>query len=196
MINSRPQIIFIIGGPGVGKGTICKYLTSDFDNIASFSTGDILRNVIKEKKIDGWAQLETDMKDGKLIKSERVLFYLKEAILSSNKKIILIDGYPRNKENIEIWDKIMNNFVDIKAVFFFDASHDIMIKRIHGRKDGRDDDKYDDIIKKRISIFEKETKPLIEIYNKRGNLIRIDCNNNFELIYNDVKKALKNLKLI
>ena len=173
MINSRPQIIFIIGGPGVGKGTICKYLTSDFDNIASFSTGDILRNVIKEKKFDGWAQLETDMKDGKLIKSERVLFYLKEAILSSNKKIILIDGYPRNKENIEIWDKIMNNFVDIKAVFFFDASHDIMIKRIHGRKDGRDDDKYDDIIKKRISIFEKETKPLIEIYNKRGNLITL-----------------------
>ena len=194
---TKPSIIFIIGGPGVGKGTICSYLTNDYPNIISaFSTGDILRSVVKEKKFMGWEKLEDDMKKGNLISSERVLFYLKEAILSSDKKIILVDGYPRNRENLEIWDENMKNYVEIKGVFFFDGSHDIMMKRIHGRKDGREDDKNDEIIKKRIEVFEKETKPLINIFEKRGNLIRINCNNNFDMIYDGVKKALSDLKVI
>ena len=194
---TKPSIIFIIGGPGVGKGTICSYLTNDYPNIISaFSTGDILRSVVKEKKFMGWEKLEDDMKKGNLISSERVLFYLKEAILSSDKKIILVDGYPRNRENLEILDENMKNYVEIKGVFFFDGSHDIMMKRIHGRKDGREDDKNDEIIKKRIEVFEKETKPLINIFEKRGNLIRINCNNNFDMIYDDVKKALSDLKVI
>ena len=194
---TKPSIIFIIGGPGVGKGTICSYLTNDYPNIISaFSTGDILRSVVKEKKFMGWEKLEDDMKKGNLISSERVLFYLKEAILSSDKKIILVDGYPRNRENLEIWDENMKNYVEIKGVFFFDGSHDIMMKRIHGRKDGREDDKNDEIIQKRIEVFEKETKPLINIFEKRGNLIRINCNNNFDMIYDDVKKALTDLKVI
>ena len=193
----KPSIIFIIGGPGVGKVTICSYLKNDYANIIStFSTGDILRSVVKEQKITGWEKLEEDMKKGNLISSERVLFFLKEAIFSSDKKIILVDGYPRNKENLEIWDKNMENVVEIKAVFFFDGSHDIMMKRIHKRKNGREDDKNDEIIKKRIEVFERETRPLINIFEKRGNLIRINCNNDFDIIYADVKKALNDLKVI
>ena len=194
---TKPEIIFIIGGPGVGKGTICGYLKSDYPEIISiFSTGDILRSVVKEKKFEGWELLEQDMKKGNLINSERILFYLKESILSCDKKIILIDGFPRNFENLNLWDKTMQNITKIKAVFFFEGSHDIMMKRIHGRKDGRDDDKNDEIINKRISIFVKETKPLINIFEKRGNLIRINCNNDFDQIYTDVKKALNDLKVI
>ena len=194
---TKPEIIFIIGGPGVGKGTICSYITSDYPNIIkTISTGDLLRSVVKEKKVEGWEILEEDMKKGNLISSDRVLFYLKEAIFSSDKKIILVDGYPRNIENWEIWDKNMKNYVDIKAVFFFDGNHDIMMKRIHKRKDGREDDKNDEIIKKRIELFEKETKPLVNIFEKRGNLITINCNNDFDFIYSDVKKALKDLKIL
>ena len=90
----------------------------------------------------------------------------------------------------------MENVVEIKAVFFFDGSHDIMMKRIHKRKNGREDDKNDEIIKKRIEVFERETRPLINIFEKRGNLIRINCNNDFDIIYADVKKALNDLKVI
>ena len=194
---TKPEIIFIIEDPGVGKGTICSYLTNDYPNIIkTISTGDLLRSVVKEKKVEGWEILEEDIKKGNLISSDRVLFYLKEAIFSSDKKIILVDGYPRNIENWEIWDKNMKNSVEIKAVFFFDGSHDIMMKRIHKRKNGREDDKNDEIIKKRIEVFERETKPLINIFEKRGNLIRINCNNNFDMIYDDVKKALSDLKVI
>ena len=193
----KSEIIFVIGGPGVGKGTICSYLNNDYPNIIkTFSIGDILRSVVKEKKIEGWEILEEDMKKGNLINSERVLFYLKEAIISSEIKNILIDGYPRNNENLEIWDKNMKNIAEIKAVLFFDGNHDIMMKRIHKRKDGREDDKNDDIIRKRIQVFEKETKPLVDIFEKRRILKRINCNNDFDMIYNNVKKALRDLKFI
>ena len=191
---NKKQAIFVIGGPGVGKGTICGYLAKDY-NFQTFSTGDLLRSIVKEKNIEGWEKLDSDMKEGKLISSERVLFYLKEAILKSDKEIIFIDGYPRNKENIDIWDKVMTNIVDIKAVLFFDGSHEIMKKRIYGRKDGRNDDNKETILK-RINIFENETRPLISIFEQKGKLIRVDCNKKMEDIYEDVKKILKNLKLI
>ena len=190
---SKPQVIFIIGGPGVGKGTICKYITNDF-NFVTFSTGDLLRHVVKEKT-EGWEQLDLDMKEGNLISSERVLFYLKDAILKSDKKIIFIDGYPRNQENVDAWNKFMSNFIDIKAVLFFDCSHELMKKRIYGRKDGRNDDNEETILK-RINIFEKETKPLISMFDEKGILIKIDCNKKMEDIYEDVKKVLKDLKIL
>ena len=103
---SKPQVIFVMGGPGAGKGTQCAKLVKEFD-FATFSTGDLLRGVVKEQKAEGWQQLEADMKEGKLISSERVLFYLKDAMLKSDKKKILVDGYPRNQENMDVWMSLM-----------------------------------------------------------------------------------------
>jgi len=192
---NKPQVILIIGGPGAGKGTICNYIINDYNFVGTFSTGDLLRNIVKEKKVEGWEKLDIDMKEGKLISSERVLLYLKDAILNSDKKFILVDGYPRNKENIEVWDKIMTDIVDVKAVLFFDCKEELMKKRIYGRKDGRADDN-EDTINRRIRVFEKETKPLCPIFEKKGILITINCNQKMEYIYEDVKKVLKELKII
>ena len=192
---NKPQVILIIGGPGAGKGTICNYIINDYNFVGTFSTGDLLRNIVKEKKVEGWEKLDTDMKEGKLISSERVLLFLKNAILNSDKKFILVDGYPRNKENIDAWDKIMTNIVDVKAVLFFDCMEELMKKRIYGRKDGRADDN-EDTINRRIRVFEKETKPLCPIFEKKGILITINCNQKMEYIYEDVKKVLKELKFI
>ena len=171
---NKPQVILIIGGPGARKGTICNYIINDYNFVGTFSKGDLLRNIVKEKKVEGWEKLDTDMKEGKLISSERVLLFLKNAILNSDKKFILVDGYPRNKENIDAWDKIMTNIVDVKAVLFFDCKKELMKKRIYGRKDGRADDN-EDTINRRIRVFEKETKPLCPIFEKKGILITINC---------------------
>ena len=192
---NKPQVILIIGGPGAGKGTICNYIINDYNFVGTFSTGDLLRNIVKEKKVEGWEKLDIDMKEGKLISSERVLLYLKDAILNSDKKFILVDGYPRNKENIDVWDKIMTDIVDVKAVLFFDCTEELMKKRIYGRKDGRADDN-EDTINRRIRVFEKETMPLCPIFEKKGILITINCNQKMEYIYEDVKKVLKELKII
>ena len=191
---SKPEVIFVMGGPGAGKGTQCEKLVKEF-NFATFSTGDLLRGVVKEQKAEGWEQLAADMKEGKLISSERVLFYLKDAIMKSENKKILVDGYPRNQENMDVWDKVMKDVVDVKAALFFDCPAEEMKKRILARNQGRPDDKLETIIK-RINVFDKETKPLAPIFEKQGILIRIDCNRTREEIFEDIKKKLVELKLV
>ena len=191
---SKPEVIFVMGGPGAGKGTQCEKLVKEF-KFATFSTGDLLRGVVKEQKAEGWEQLAADMKEGKLISSERVLFYLKDAILKSDNKKILVDGYPRNQENMDVWEKVMKDVVDVKAALFFDCPAEEMKKRILARNQGRADDKLETIIK-RIDVFDKETKPLAPIFEKQGILIRIDCNRTKEEIFEDIKKKLVELKLV
>ena len=190
---SKPQVIFVMGGPGAGKGTQCSRLVKEL-GFATFSTGDLLRGVVKEKKAEGWEQLAKDMAEGKLISSERVLFYLKDAILKSDNKKILVDGYPRNQENMDVWEKVMKDVVDVKAALFFDCPAEEMKKRILGRDEGRADDN-EATIKKRIDVFEKETRPLTPIFEKQGILVRIDCNRTREEIFEDIKKKLIELKL-
>ena len=190
---SKPQVIFVMGGPGAGKGTQCSRLVKEL-GFATFSTGDLLRGVVKEKKAEGWEQLAKDMAEGKLISSERVLFYLKDAILKSDNKKILVDGYPRNQENMDVWEKVMKDVVDVKAALFFDCPAEEMKRRILGRGEGRADDNEATILK-RIDVFDKETKPLAPIFEKQGILIRIDCNKTREEIFEDIKKKLVELKL-
>ena len=190
---SKPQIIFVMGGPGAGKGTQCKRIVEEF-GFATFSTGDLLRGVVKEKKAEGWEQLDADMKAGKLISSERVLFYLRDAILKSDNKKILVDGYPRNLENMIAWDKMIGDAVDIKAALFFDCSAEEMRRRILGRNEGRADDN-EKTIMKRIDVFEKETRPLAPMFEEQGILVRIDCNRTKEEIFDDIKKKLIELNL-
>ena len=190
---SKPQVIFVMGGPGAGKGTQCAKLVKEF-GFATFSTGDLLRGVVKEQKAEGWQQLEADMKEGKLISSERVLFYLKDAMLKSDKKKILVDGYPRNQENMDVWDKVMKDVVEVKAALFFGCPAEEMKKRILGRGEGRADDNEKTILK-RIDVFDKETRPLAPIFEKQGILIRIDCNRTKDEIFEDLKKKIIELKL-
>ena len=190
---SKPQVIFVMGGPGAGKGTQCSRLVKEL-GFATFSTGDLLRGVVKEKKAEGWEQLAKDMAEGKLISSERVLFYLKDAILKSDNKKILVDGYPRNQENMDVWEKVMKDVVDVKAALFFDCPAEEMKNRILGRNEGRADDN-EATIKKRIDVFEKETRPLTPIFEKQGILIKIDCFRTKEKIFEDIKKKLIELKL-
>ena len=190
---SQPQVIFVMGGPGAGKGTQCAKLVKEL-GFATFSTGDLLRGVVKEQKAEGWEQLAADMKEGKLISSERVLFYLKDAIMKSDNKKILVDGYPRNQENMDVWEKVMKDVVEVKAALFFDCPAEEMKKRILGRGQGRADDNEKTILK-RIDVFDKETRPLAPIFEKQGILIRIDCNRTREEIFEDIKKKLIELKL-
>ena len=87
-VDELPRIVFVIGGPGCGKGTQCKRIVKNFGYV-SFSTGDLLRQYVKDKK-DGYEDIDNQMKEGKLIYSSTLMKVLKEYIMYSlNKKIDL-----------------------------------------------------------------------------------------------------------
>ena len=170
-VGEKPRIVFVIGGPGCGKGTQCKRIVQNF-KYQSFSTGDLLRQYVKDKK-DGYEEIENQMKEGKLISSSTLMKVLKEYIINSPNKKILVDGYPRNQENIDVWEKEMKDEVEVKGALYIEVSNEEMTKRLLGRNEGRADDN-EETIKKRLDTFEKETKPIVEYFEKQGNLIKID----------------------
>ena len=152
-VDEKPRIVFVIGGPGCGKGTQCKRIVKNFGYV-SFSTGDLLRQYVKDKK-DGYEDIDNQMKEGKLISSATLMKVLKEYIMDSRNKKILVDGYPRNQENIDEWEKQMKGLVDVKGALYIEVSNE-------------------ETIKKRLATFEKETKPIVAYFEKQGNLIKID----------------------
>ena len=170
-VGEKPRIVFVIGGPGCGKGTQCKRIVHNF-KYQSFSTGDLLRQYVKDKK-DGYEEIDNQMKEGKLISSSTLMKVLKEYILNSRNKKILVDGYPRNQENVDVWEKEMKDLVEVKGALYIEVSNEEMKKRLLGRNEGRADDN-EETIAKRLTTFEQETKPIVDYFEKQGNLIKID----------------------
>ena len=170
-VGEKPRIVFVIGGPGCGKGTQCKRIVQNF-KYQSFSTGDLLRQYVKDKK-DGYEEIDNQMKEGKLISSSTLMKVLKEYILNSRNKKILVDGYPRNQDNVDVWEKEMKDLVEVKGALYIEVSNEEMKKRLLGRNEGRADDN-EETIAKRLTTFEQETKPIVDYFEKQGNLIKID----------------------
>ena len=171
--GEKPRIIFVIGGPGCGKGTQCKRIVKNF-KYQSFSTGDLLRQYVNDKK-DGYEDIENQMKEGQLISSTTLMKVLKEYIINSSNKKILVDGYPRNQENIDIWEKEMKDLVEVKGALYIEVSNEEMKKRLLGRNEGRADDN-EETIAKRLTTFEKQ-----------GNLIKIDGMKTVDEIEKEIK---------
>ena len=184
----KPNVIFVIGGPGCGKGTQCKRIVKNFGYV-SFSTGDLLRKYVEEKK-EGYEDISYKMKEGALISSETVMKVVKSYIINSPNKKILLDGYPRNQENMNIWEKEMKGLANIKAALYFEVSNEEMKKRILGRNEGRADDN-EETITKRLATFERETKPIVSIFEQRNILIRIDGMKSVEEISDEVAKQFE-----
>ena len=182
--DEKPRIVFVIGGPGCGKGTQCKRIVQNF-KYQSFSTGDLLRQYVKDKK-EGYEEIENQMKEGKLISSTTLMKVLKEYIVHSRNKKILVDGYPRNQENIDIWEKEMKDLVEVKGALYIEVSNEEMKKRLLGRNEGRADDN-EETIAKRLTTFEKQTKPIVDYFEKQGNLIKIDGMKTVDEIEKEIK---------
>ena len=188
----KPNVVFVIGGPGCGKGTQCKRIVQNM-NYVSFSTGDLLRQYVKDKK-PGYEDIETQMNEGKLISSSTLMKVLKEYIINSSNKKILVDGYPRNQENIDIWEKEMKDIVDVKGALYIEVSNEEMKKRLLGRNEGRADDN-EATIAKRLDTFEKQTKPIVSYFEKKNILIKIDGMKTKDEITNEVCQKFKEKNL-
>jgi UMP-CMP kinase len=186
--GAKPNIVFVIGGPGCGKGTQCKRIIKNF-GYQSFSTGDLLRQYVKDKK-DGYEEIDNQMKEGKLISSETLMKVLKSYVVNSRNKKILVDGYPRNQENIDVWEKEMKDDANVRAALYIEVSNEEMKKRILGRNEGRADDN-EATIAKRLDTFEKETKPIVSYFEKKGILIKIDGMKTVDQISEDISAKFK-----
>ncbi len=105
-------------------------------------------------------------------------------------KKFLIDGFPRNRDNFDGWQRAMGDIVDVPFILFMDADEDTMINRIMERSktSGRNDDNIDSL-RKRFDTFRKETMPIVEMFEEQGRAKRINALRSIDEVYADVKQA-------
>jgi len=168
------KVVFVVGGPGSGKGTQCDRLKDEFQ-LAHLSSGDLLRLEVEAKTPLG-LEMEALMKQGKLVPMETVLTLIKTAMVKAMKsgtKGFLIDGYPREVEQGIAFE---NQIAPCSICLYFNATDETMTSRLlsRGETSGRSDDNQE-TIKLRLKTFHEQTMPVISYYSEAGKLIEIDA---------------------
>lgn len=180
----KHKVVFVLGGPGSGKGTQCERLVEDF-GLQHFSAGDLLRAHMKSGSPEG--QMVADMiKDGKIVPSHVTISLLQRAMdESGSKKPFLIDGFPRNEENRGQFET--QTGISPELVLFFDCPEEVMERRLLGRNQGRTDDNHE-TIHKRFKVFIDSTLPVVEHYEAQGKLARLNGDRPADDIYKEVRR--------
>lgn len=108
----------------------------------------------------------------------------------------LIDGFPRNENNLDGWRKAMTGKTDVKFVLFFDCPESISLERCLKRGQtgsGRTDDN-EESMKKRLVTYFNDTLPIIKYYETLGMVKRIDASPHPDQVFSEVKKLFVNFK--
>ncbi|XP_039157756.1 UMP-CMP kinase 3 isoform X2 [Eucalyptus grandis] len=130
-------------------------------------------------------------KEGKLVPSEIVVKLLQQAMRRSESKKFLIDGFPRNEENLAAAENIMK--IEPDAILFFDCSEQEAMRRLLSRNQGRADDNAE-TIRNRLKVYSESTVPVINYYNSKGKVRKIDAERPIDEVYQSVKEVLSGIE--
>ncbi|CAF1389050.1 unnamed protein product [Rotaria magnacalcarata] len=185
------KIIFVVGGPGSGKGTQCERIVHQY-GFTHLSTGDLLREAVQSKSERG-EQLNALMKEGKLVPMEVVLELLRDNMITKadESKGFLIDGYPREVPQAKKFEEMI---AVCNLVLYVKASDDTMTKRLlhRGQTSGRVDDNAE-TIKNRLKTFHDQTFPVLDLYEKQGKLAEVNSELAPDDVFIEVRAALDKL---
>lgn len=212
--------IILIGLPGAGKGTQAEKIKETYD-IPHISTGDMFRLAI-ENKTELGVQAKQYMDKGELVPDEVTIGIVKERLSEDDcRKGFLLDGFPRTIPQAEALDDILTNMnKKIDHALYVRVPEEKLIERLTGRRickqcgatyhvifnppkqegvcdnDGakliqREDDQ-ESTVKNRLSVNIKQTKLLLNYYEKQERLLTINGDQAIEQVFADIQKQLTN----
>ncbi|KAI3892055.1 hypothetical protein MKX03_030889 [Papaver bracteatum] len=180
--EKKVKVVFVLGGPGSGKGTQCSNIVEHF-GFTHLSAGDLLRAEIKSGSENG-TMISNMIKEGKIVPSEVTVKLLQRAMNESENDKFLIDGFPRNEENRAAFENVTG--IVPEFVLFFDCSEEEMEKRLLGRNQGREDDNIE-TIKKRFKVFMESSIPVVDYYASKDKVRKIDAAKPIAEVFESVK---------
>ncbi|KAK9384032.1 adenylate kinase-domain-containing protein [Kockiozyma suomiensis] len=188
--RDQVKVIFVLGGPGVGKGTQCANLVRDF-NYVHLSAGDLLRAEQAREGSEFGELISTYIREGKIVPQEITIALLKNAMTDEVKKgrsKFLIDGFPRKMDQAV---KFEEDVAVSEFTLYFDCTEDVMLMRLlkRGETSGRADDNIESI-KKRFKTFVETSMPVIEYYQGKNKVISVPCEKSKEEVYEIVKEQI------
>lgn len=187
-----PRVVFVLGGPGAGKGTQCQKIVKEF-NFTHLSAGDLLREERAKPGSEYGELIERHIREGSIVPVEITCSLLERAMSESNNNKFLIDGFPRNQDNLDGWNKRVASKVHFMFVLFFDCSMEVCERRCLARGaagSGRSDDNAESL-RKRFRTYENDTMHIIQYYEKLNKVHRINADQTEEKVFEDVSKVFR-----
>ncbi|WP_457756274.1 adenylate kinase [Thermodesulfatator indicus] len=210
--------IVFLGPPGAGKGTQAKMIAEKF-GIPQISTGDMFREHLS-KGTELGKKAKEYMDKGALVPDEIVLGMVEERLKQPDcEKGFILDGFPRTVPQAEALDKLLEKLgKKIDYAILIDVPDEELVKRLTGRRtckkcgmmyhvmfkppkeEGKCDmcggelyqraDDNEETVRNRLKVYHEQTEPIIEYYEKKGVLHRIDGMGSIDEIFNRIVKLL------
>lgn len=187
----KPKVVFVLGPPGSGKGTQCEKIVQEF-GYTHLSAGDLLREERNREGSEYGALIEDNIKNGRIVPVEITCALLENAmnktIQATGNDRFLIDGFPRNEDNLQGWTKKMADKVEQQFVLFFECSEQQCTERClkRGESSGRSDDNAESL-KKRFNTYINDTVAIIKHYEELQLVKKIDASAGPDAVFEHVK---------
>ena len=190
MSEDKYKVIFIVGPPGVGKNTQCDKLVEKYKFI-HFGAGDLLRAEAKKDTEEG-KLVNSLISQGKIVPVKITCSLLKKAMDESGKNnIFLIDGYPRNQDNIDGWNEVFGENYKLITSIILGCDEEMLEKRLlqRAQHSGRSDDKVD-VIKKRFKVYVEQSQPIEAKLKLMGPFIEVKADGTIDEVFQKIATQL------
>ena len=207
--------LVFLGPPGAGKGTQAKRLAQE-EGLIHISTGDLLREAVKKETPLGKKAKEF-MEKGELVPDELIIAMIEEVMPEGGG--VIFDGFPRTIAQAKALDEMLSRKgMKVDRAVFFDVDDEVVVERLSGRRvcpscgavyhikynpPKRDElcdscgekliqrkDDREDVVRNRLSVYREQTAPLIEYYESKDILTRLDASRDIEEVYKELKRLV------
>ncbi|PGH00838.1 hypothetical protein AJ79_08089 [Helicocarpus griseus UAMH5409] len=194
-------VIFVLGGPGSGKGTQSANLVRDY-GFTHLSAGDLLRAEQQREGSQYGELIRNYIREGNIVPMEITVALLANAMQDTidNKTAtatataegnarFLIDGFPRKMDQATFFEETV---CPSTATLFLRCPEDVMLDRLlkRGETSGRDDDNIESI-RKRFRVFEETSMPVIHQFEKQEKVVSVEAVGTMEEVYGRIRAGLE-----
>jgi adenylate kinase len=184
--------ILLLGPQGAGKGTQGKMIAAEY-GIPHVATGDMLREAIAADTELG-RRVKPIYDAGQLVPDDLMIDLIRERLGEDDaQRGFVLDGFPRTMAQAEALEEMLHEIgLELDVVLEFQLDDEVGRERMLKRaaEEGRVDDT-PEAIDRRLRLYHEQTKPLVEYYRSRGNLVGIHADRSIEAVFAEIQQALE-----
>lgn len=195
--SKNPQVVYVLGGPCAGKNTQCKMLVGKYPTVFGHVTvRDVHRKERKRPNSRNANVLDDCFKKGDRVPIELTVYLLQKAVdlcHKEGKKVVLMEGFPKNHTEYNAWFKATSGSADVKFCLFLDVLHDQVIKdrfmKMAWPKDSIDTQEA--VLQEKTKVYHDFHKLVIEAFEADHTVKKVDAEGFEDDVFKRVEALFK-----